>query len=141
MLKEKYNLYKNDYKEYILIIKSGNFYISINNDATIMNKIFKYKIIQTTNLIKIGFPINSLNKVLTELDNKTINYVVIDNEIIEKQKQKNNQYSKYLTSYDKYQIYISRINKINEILKDNLTNKNISQIINNIESILCKINY
>ena len=105
MLKEKYNLYKNDYKEYILIIKSGNFYISINNDATIMNKIFKYKIIQTTNLIKIGFPINSLNKVLTELDNKTINYVVIDNEIIEKQKQKNNQYSKYLTSYDKYQIY------------------------------------
>ena len=106
-----------------------------------MSTSHKYKIIQTTNLIKIGFPINSLNKVLTELDNKTINYVVIDNEIIEKQKQKNNQYSKYLTSYDKYQIYISRINKINEILKDNLTNKNISQIINNIESILCKINY
>lgn len=44
MLKELYNKYKFDYKDYILLIKSGNFYICLNNDAIVMNNIFNYKI-------------------------------------------------------------------------------------------------
>lgn len=141
MLKEKYNLYKSTYKEYLIIIKSGNFYLCLNEDALILHQLFKYKIVESTNFIKVGFPLLNVTKITKGLDDKKINYIVVDEKIIEKQKYKDNNYSKYLLIYDTYQIYINRINKINEILKKNLCNKNIAKILNNIESELCTINY
>lgn len=62
-MKEQYLNYKKDYNDYILLIKKGNFYISLNNDAYIINKIFNYKIIESTNFIKTGFPLNNIEKI------------------------------------------------------------------------------
>ena len=139
MLKELYSKYKYDYKEYVLLIKSGNFYICLNNDAIVMNNLFNYKIKESTNFIKIGFPINSLNKVLSNLENYNINYVILDKEVINKKKFNDNKYNNYNTKYN-YKIYLSRIKRIDDILKMNL-NKNIGSILDEIESILCKIDY
>lgn len=140
MLKEKYTKYKNTYNKYILLIRCGNFYISLNEDAIVINNIFKYKIIESTNFIKCGFPLSSLSKIEKRLEELKINYLVIDNDIIEKEKYNKNNYNKYLTN-NNYDILLNRINKIILILKNNLNNRNINFILDDIEDILCKINY
>lgn len=141
MLKEKYEIYKLTYKEYLVLLKSGNFFIALNNDAIVMNNVFKYKIIRSKNFIKSGFPLGTLDKVIDRLKNEEINYVLIDDDVILKEKFKNNNYSKFVTKIDNYEIILNRINVINDILKKNLSNPNIKNILNEVEEILCKINY
>jgi len=136
-VKEKYLIYKLEYSKYILLFKGGNFYISLNKDAIVMNNIFNYKIKESTNFIKTGFPINSLNKVLIELESKNVNYLVINEKIINKQKYKKNNFDNYLKNYE---VYLSRISNINVILKNNLSNKLLDETLKRIESIVCKIN-
>lgn len=136
-MKEKYLIYKLEYSKYILLFKCGNFYISLNKDAIVMNNIFNYKIKESTNFFKTGFPINSLNKVLMELENKNVNYLVINEKIINKQKYKKNNFDNYLKNYE---VYLSRISNINVILKNNLNNELLDEILKKIESIVCKIN-
>ena len=77
MLSEKYTKYKKTYNKYILLIKCGNFYISLNEDAIVINNIFKYKIIESTNFIKCGFPLSSLSKIekkIRKIKNKLFSY-------------------------------------------------------------------
>lgn len=140
MLKEKYIDYKKTYKNYLLLIKCGNFYVCLNEDAIVFNNIFKYKVIESSNFIKCGFPLISLSKIEKKLEELEVNYVVINSDIVEKEKFDDNKYKKYLSS-NNYDILLNRINKINCILKDNLNNNNIISILNDIESIICKINY
>ncbi len=141
MLKEKYEFYKRTYIKYLIIIKSGNFYICINEDALILHKLFNYKIIELNNFIKVGFPLSNIDKIVNDIELKQINYLIVDEEIIQKQKYKNNQYNKNLLAYDNYQICINRINKISEILKNNIINSNIKNTLNQIEELVCKISY
>ena len=60
------------YKNYLIILKTGVFYICINDDAFILNKLFSYKIKEFNNYKRIGFPINGLNKVLKRLERLNI---------------------------------------------------------------------
>lgn len=139
-MKNKYEFFKLEYKNYIILFKCGNFYISINDDANIMNSVFNHKIVDAGSFIKTGFPISALNKIIVELENKQINYLILDKEIINKSKFKNNNYNNYLT-YNNHNLNFNRINLINKILKDNIANNNINDILNKIERIICKINY
>lgn len=138
VLKNMYDLYKLKYENYILLFKSGNFYVSLNNDALVLNKIMGYKIIQNKELLKIGFPISSLNKVLKVLEDKNVNYLIIDREIIDNVKYKKNNYENYL---DKQYIDINnKIDNIYNLLKNNINKSNIKDTIKEIENILWKIN-
>lgn len=139
-MKNKYDLYKIEFKNFIILFKCGNFYISINDDAFIMHNIFNHKIINTGKFFKTGFPISSLNKIQIELTTKHINHIIIDNNIIGKNKFKNNSYSNYINTID-YNSICNRINRINDFLKDNITNLEINNILNKIEKIICKTNY
>ena len=89
-----------DYEKYIkdknvdkvVIIKYGNFYRCVNNDALITSYLLKYKI---TIRRSVGFPINTLDKVLEKLKdykvsciviygiNNAVSYLFIDNKYIE----------------------------------------------------------
>ena len=139
-MKEQRIKIKEDYENYLIMFKNGNFYISLNNDALVMNNIFNYKIIVISNYIKIGFPINSLNKVSTKLDELKINYIIYDKLIIQKIKFTPNNYKKFVKE-NNYLVYLNRIDKINYLLKDNIKNSNMDKILNKIENILCTINY
>ena len=139
-MKEQHIKIKEDYENYLIMFKNGNFYISLNNDALVMNNIFNYKIIVISNYIKIGFPINSLNKVSTKLDELKINYIIYDKLIIQKIKFTTNNYKKFVKE-NNYLLYLNRIDKINYLLKDNIKNSNMDKILNKIENILCTINY
>ena len=75
------------------IRKHGKFYGSYDNDALVLHAITGYKVSNG----RVGFPENVLGKVVNELDNHKINYVVIekDNEVDKKKYPKDN-YDKYL---------------------------------------------
>ena len=129
------NYYKNKvlYKDYIIIMKYGNFYETIDNDALIMSSIFKYKINKLSNTFKVGFPINNLDNVLNILNEKSINYIVLDNI---KKEFKNNNYNNYKFDKDVINYNLILINDINKYLTNNILNnignklERICEIIN-----------
>ena len=135
-MKNRYEYYKIKYKEYIILIKSGNFYFALQQDAIVLNDIFKYKLNISNNIIKVGFPINTLNKILKTLDNININYIVLDKNILHINKNKTNAYNKYINN--NISNYILRIKNINNILNQNIYN-NIDNVLDNIENIIYNI--
>ena len=134
---EKYIKLKEMYPKSVIIIKAGNFYDCINDDAIIINKLFDYKIKELNKYIRVGFPINSLNRVRTILTKYEINYITVDNNDITYSKFIRNNYSKY--SSNDYFIVKNKINSINDILSNNILNPNIKDIVSSIEGIICRI--
>ena len=106
----------------IVFRRSGGFYICFDNDAIIMNYLCNYKISNG----KVGFPVNTINKVINILDSNSINYVIKDN-TEDKEKKifgKKNKYKYYLEKeIDKIDIdkRMNRImNKINNLSMNKL---------------------
>lgn len=92
-LRDKFYLLKKLNNNSVIILKSGSFYATFDNDATILNDIFSYQIVNG----KIGFPLASRDKVIQELQNRSINYIIYEGEDSEVVKVENdtNQYWKY----------------------------------------------
>ena len=134
---EKYIKLKEKYPKSLIIIKAGNFYDCINDDAIIINKLFNYKIKELNKYIRVGFPINSLNRVRIILTKYEINYITVDNNDITYSKFMRNNYSKYCSN--DYFIIKNKINSINDILSNNILNPNIKDIVSSIEGIICRI--
>lgn len=134
---EKYIKLKEMYPKSLIMIKAGNFYDCINDDAIIINKLFNYKIKELSKYIRVGFPINSLNRVRTILTKYEINYITVDNNDVTYSKFMRNNYSKYCCN--DYFIVKNKINSINDILNNNILNPSINSIISSIEGIICKI--
>lgn len=105
----------------IVFRKFGGFYSVYDNDAIILHYLFNYKIKES----RVGFPVNSIDKVTNKLDELHINYQVED----EKVSFKDNKYDFYLASSKnkitldyKIEEIISKIdkldfNKLNELIK------------------------
>ena len=67
--------FKEMYKDYVVIIKSGNFYYTFLEDTYILNYFFGYQIREN----KIGFPLNAKAKVKSVLNRNNVNLIeVID---------------------------------------------------------------
>lgn len=131
-----FKILKLDYKEYVILFKSGSFYISFDEDSIILNKLFNYKTINLKNNIKIGFPLNSINLVLRKLESLRINYIVINNKNIINQKEyEDNNFSKFTLSVFEIISINSRIEKIIEKLKS-IDNDSIKDILGKIESVV-----
>lgn len=62
----------------VVFIRIGNFYETYGEDAIIVSYLFNYRIRHNSDIDSCGFPVLALNKVLSVLDRKTINYDVID---------------------------------------------------------------
>jgi DNA mismatch repair ATPase MutS len=91
-----FRILKLEYKEYVILFKSGSFYISFDEDSIILNRLFNYKILELKNNIKVGFPLNSLDNVISKLKDLNINYIIInDKNIKEKYEVRDNNFSKY----------------------------------------------
>lgn len=70
---DKYVNFKSKYKEYVIIIKSGNFYYSFGEDAYILKYFFNYQIRDD----KVGFPLNAKAKVKSVLNRHDVNVLEI----------------------------------------------------------------
>ena len=94
---EEYYQFKRSYPEFVLMIKAGNFYEILDKDAVIMNQVLGYKLTRLGDNVKCGFPISSLEKVIGTLEVKQLNYAVIENRKIVKEKTfENNIYHTFL---------------------------------------------
>lgn len=133
---ELFRILKLEYKEYIILFKSGSFYVSFDEDSLILNKVFNYKLLELKNNIKAGFPLNSLDTVINKLKELSINYIIIeDKNIKEKYEVENNNFSKYTSSVFEVISINNRIDKIVKKLK-RMDNDNIKEILDEIENMI-----
>ena len=122
-----HNKYKVKYQDYIIIISSGVFYNTYNQDTNILYSLLNYNIKKSSNYYKVGFPMNKLVKVLEILKQNNINYIVLDKDnnnnfyISDQYKSINNLYSKltifssapriiFSFSFNSGVIYLSQLN-------------------------------
>ena len=133
---ETYCKYRMEYKDFLLFIKVGNFYEVFDKDSLILNKLFGYKIKRIKDSIKVGFPLNRLDYIIKLIGN--INYVVIDNTVVEKKEFDNNKYKDYNFDINSIILNSIKIDRIYEELSSRLLDNNIENIITNIDLIIGK---
>ena len=112
-----YNI-KEIFTDYVVFIKIGNFYECYNDDACIISYLFGYKIKNMVSNDKTcDFPLSSINKVISNLKTRCINYILIDKvhnygEIDKMNFKKKNNYN---IVKDKALEHINKIDRINKI--------------------------
>lgn len=65
-----YDVYKDNkvkYKEYIVLIKVGNFYETYGEDGYLLNNLFDYKIKDIGDVKRVGFPLLLIVRLLVSL--------------------------------------------------------------------------
>lgn len=112
-LKEKYTELKNENITSIVLIKSGSFYLTFDNDATILNYIFSYQI----NGSKVGFPLKNIDKVVSILNEKSINCIVLEDNEIKKFEHEINNYSLLFNEAKKFEFNFSMNNMLIDRIK------------------------
>ena len=113
LMKEKYYRVKGMYKDYIVFVKSGNFWNAYYGDALIVHYVTKYLFKN----YKVGFPNKVLNSVLSKINSLNINYVLVyelDN--IVKCEYISNSYTFYLDKFNVYRLEKQLINTVEKIL-------------------------
>ncbi|MBR1937291.1 MAG: hypothetical protein IJ842_06350 [Bacilli bacterium] len=133
---EKYYKYKMDFREYVVLIKFGNFYECFEKDAFILNVLFKYKVKKISNSFKVGFPISSLDNVIDKFHKEKINYVVVENDNVIKKSFDNNNYFNYKFDMEEMLYNYLRIEKIVKYFEDNIMVSGFSDKLKNIEEML-----
>ena len=137
--------YHQKYPDSILLVLSGNFYNVYGKDGYILGYIFKYKLKNKTyktledkeeRILNTGFPRNSLDKVLLDLEDKKINYVikVKDKKDIFKDFKKLNTYKRRYEASKKYWMDKMRINEIICKLDRLCGKKDFSSLLDEIQS-------
>lgn len=129
---------KSIHPESVVLVKVGKFYNIYGRDSYIMSYLFGYKLKEIEKVSTCGFPIESINKVMAKLENKKINYLIIDrrNNYDVDEESDNKNLNTYITTYNKAKEYINaknRVDKITNYLMHNLNNK---KIISEIEKVI-----
>lgn len=135
---------KEIHPEKVILIKIGSFYHAYGKDSYIVSYLFDYQLKNTEKVTTCGFPKGALNKVLKNLEDNKISYVLVNkaNNYEEEDQidfKKNNAYADY---YNKSHKYIAKKNKIDAIynyLIENINAQNIKEKINKVEEILYEI--
>ena len=129
--------------DFIILYKVGSFYHAYSKDAYIMSYLFGYyiKTVSKENIAMVGFPINGISKVKANLENKKINYILIDvrNNYDEDEKLDNKNLNTYEEQFEKAHKYIKikrRIDKISEMLTFEIEKDGIKDKLRKIEEII-----
>ena len=113
---------KQIHKEYVVLVKVGNFYNCYGRDTYIISYLLNYKIrILEDNMYTCAFPKSALNKVLFRLEDNKINYIILDRRnsynVDEKDNNKNlNRYNEIYKIAKSKIAYSMRIEKIYKYL-------------------------
>ena len=70
-------LLQNKEKGKIILVNSGNFYIARGKDAVLLHNVLNLKVnCLETEVCKVGFPLNSLEKYTKLIEEKQYSYIV-----------------------------------------------------------------
>lgn len=135
--------YHKKYADSILLVLNGNFYNAYGKDAYILSYVFSFKFINkayTTEedkeitIPRVGFPRNSLDRVLIDLEEKKINYVikVKEKNDIYKDFKKLNTYKRKYEASEKYCMDKTRVNEITNECNNLCGKKDFSSVLDKI---------
>ena len=120
----------------MILVKIGDFYHVYGKDAYILSYLMEYKISKIEeNCMTCGFPQKSLSKIQATLENKKINYLLVDRrnkfDVDEKSDNKNlNNYEEHFRKaykFEKNRKYLYSFDKVNLIFKRYLKFKKMSK--------------
>lgn len=133
---------KEKYPQKLILIRIGNFYHAHGKDAYIMSYLFGYrlKIVEREDPT-CGFPIDSILKIKNKLEEKNIDYVLLDKKEDYKEIEKfdNGESNLYYKVYEKSRKYVNlknRIDNIYDMLIEEIEMEYIKEKIDKIEGIL-----
>lgn len=132
---EKYYDCRVKYKDYVILIKIGNFYEVFEKDAIILNTLLGYKIKRFSKTFKLGFPLSKIDDVIQILKHNHINYVVYDKSI-SFESFDTNKYNNYSVDVDKIIYIYIKIDRITKYLYDNVLKDNIESVLGEIEKLI-----
>lgn len=120
----------------IVLVKVGKFYNVYGKDSYIMSYLFGYKLKDLEGTKSCGFPIETVNKIMAKLENKKINYLIVDrkNNYDIEESLDNKNLNTYNETYKKAKEYLSskmRVDNIYNYLLHNLNNKQLNFLTSN----------
>jgi len=126
----------------IALVKIGDFFHAYGKDSYILSYLFGYKLKTIEqNCSTCGFPSKSLAKVEAKLENKKVNYIILDRrnnyDVDEFVNHKN--LNTYDEIFEKAHIYVNlkrRIEAIHVKLINDINSENIKEKIQEIENII-----
>ena len=132
---------KKIHQDYVVIIDIGKFYYTYGKDSYIISYLFNYKLNTYENVSRCGFANNSINKVIAKLEQKKINYLILDrrNNYDVDKKFDNKNLNNYEKIFKKAKIKINlkkRIENISSYLYSNLESRDINKLINELEEVI-----
>ena len=133
---------KEIHPEVVVLVKIGKFYNVYLKDAYIISYLFGYKLRDMEKDVKsAGFPEVSLKRVIATLENKKIDYMILDrrNNYDADEKFENGNLNKYNEIYNKAKKHfniLARIENINKYLCDNVKEEKTLEIIRRMEQII-----
>lgn len=108
---------KSIHPDSVVLVKVGKFYNVYGRDSYIISYLFGYKLKEIENVSTCGFPVESINKVMAKLENKKINYLMVDRrnnyEVDEIHDNKN--LNTYSNTYKKAKEYVNTKNRVDKI--------------------------
>ncbi len=123
----------------LVMVKIGSFYHAYGKDSYILSYLFGYKLKKfEKEYSTCGFPADSISKITSKLENKKINYVLLDrrneyDKIAENSNGNLNKYQEYFEKANKYVNMKKRIDNIYKILIENIDAENAREKICEIE--------
>lgn len=111
---------KEVHKEYVVLVRVGNFYNCYGRDSYISSYLLGYKInILDNNIYNSSFPKSAYNKVLSILEKNKINYITLDkrNNYDVEEENNNKNLNKYNEFYEKAKKEIAKKMRIEKIYK------------------------
>lgn len=136
---DKYNEAKIKNRKSIILIKSGIFYETFNDDAYIMSYLFDYKIKNLSNFIMVGFPEKVIESIKDRLKKEKISYVVLDDNhqfVSDRSSFTDSNYEVLLDISCKSNDVEMEIEKIKNALEVLKGTKSIDDIINKIKEVI-----
>lgn len=136
---DNYIAIKNRNNDSIVMIRSGVFYETFNDNAYIINYLFNYKIKKLSNCIMVGFPISIIGNIKEKLNNEQLNYVIADNGNnyrSNKNKDNNVKYEVLLDVSKKTYLIDTEIKDIQHKLDILKKSKSIDEILSKIKEII-----
>ena len=134
---------KKIHTEDLVLISIGKFFYAYGKDAYILSYLFGYKLmkIEAENVYSCAFPKQSYSKVIANLENNKINYMILDrrNNYNVDEKSNNGNLNNYKKVFEKAHILINkklRAEKIYEFLIKNIEDNNINNWLKGMEEIL-----
>ena len=128
-------------KDTIILVKIGKFYYCYGKDSYIISYLTNYKInLLENNVYSCAFSTSACNKVISILDEKKINYAILDrrNNYDELEQQNIKNLNKYVFYYEKAKQVIGSKLKIEKIYKYLHENLKDNELIKNVEECIRK---